>query len=103
MTEENENYWGPLISSILVSLLCGLQGIVILVLGTYTARKEYVFNVFKYLFYGLLTSGFLVRSLYFLGWIWPGTPETKEQLAKNVPAKHPGMQVGLRVFFLTFP
>ena len=50
-----------------------------------------------------MSFGFFVRTLYFFAWLWPGTPETAVELDKKEAAKNPGMAVGLRVFFITFP
>jgi len=95
-------YTDPLIASVVISILFGIKGSVILIVGTEIPRKK-LFNVFSQLNYALLCTAFLVRSLYFLMWIWPGKAETEAELKKFVPAKDPGMQIGLRVFLLTFP
>mmetsp|Transcript_8483 Transcript_8483/g.14265 ORF Transcript_8483/g.14265 Transcript_8483/m.14265 type:complete len:242 (+) Transcript_8483:118-843(+) len=51
-------------------------------------------NVFSQIFYALFMSGSIVRSLYWIMWAWPGTPNDPNDI---------GTPIGLRAFLITYP
>ena len=64
--------WGPLLSSVLVSIIIGVTGCVILYKGTLRTRKTHLMNVFNQQFFSLLFYAFLARSFLWVVFVNPG-------------------------------
>ena len=92
------DYTDALIASILVSLLIGVSGMVLLCKYTVVPRKKHLMNIFSQIFFALLFTGSLVRSLTWIIWAFPGTKGAsyKDDLATGVP-------MGLKAFIITYP
>ena len=73
----------------------GIAGPGLYILKKYTeeARSKHLLNVFSQLFFALFSIGMVVRLLYFLAFVNPGTPNTSDF----------GESLSMRAFLLVYP